>query len=52
MTKINIEIRKISNGFLVDDDFEEDATFVKTFDEGIKLANKRFKHFKKYEIED
>ncbi len=51
MSRINIEIREISNGFLVEDDYEENATFVKTFDEAAKLANKRFRAFNKNEFE-
>ncbi len=47
MVKIGIEIKEIENGFLIEDGYYCEETYCKTFDEAVKIANKRFRQFKK-----
>ena len=47
--RINIEIIKIKNGFLFEDDYITNKTYCETFEEVVKLTNHSLKRFKKIE---
>ena len=50
MVKINIEIRESKEGFILEDNYEQEEVFFKTFDKAVDEANKRFTRFKEIEL--
>ncbi|KKM76725.1 hypothetical protein LCGC14_1377250 [marine sediment metagenome] len=47
MSKINIEIREIENGWVVEESYFGDETFLKRFVDAEKKVNKILQNFKK-----
>ena len=49
--KIEIQIRECKDGFILEDDYEQEEIFFKTFDQALVKANKTFMKFKEDELD-